>query len=195
MPILTIIGGYLLGSIPFAWLVARLSGTADLRQAGSGNVGAANVLRVSGVASGLLVALLDVAKGAVSVLLAERLVGGNVVPLAAGLASILGHVFPVWLRFGGGKGVATACGVFAVLTPTAVPLVMVVFVGTVWLTKHVSAGSLLASVALPPAAYALGYPASAVGGSVVAAVLIVFRHRSNIERLRRGTERRFGARE
>jgi glycerol-3-phosphate acyltransferase PlsY len=188
-----IVVAYLLGSIPFALLMARRAG-ADLRAVGSGNLGAANVMRVSGVRSGVMVALLDVAKGAASVWLADRLSGGSAAPAVAGLAAILGHVYPVWLKFRGGKGVATACGVFSVLTPAAMPAALVVFVATVWLTKYISAGSILATMALPPIAYAVGSPLPAVVSALLAATLIVFRHRSNLWRLRAGTERRLGAR-
>jgi glycerol-3-phosphate acyltransferase PlsY len=188
-----IVAAYLLGSIPFALLMARRAG-ADLRAVGSGNLGAANVMRVSGVRSGVMVALLDVAKGAASVWLADRLSGGSAAPAGAGLAAILGHVYPVWLKFRGGKGVATACGVFSVLTPAAMPAALVVFVATVWLTKYISAGSILATMALPPIAYAVGSPLPAVVSALLAATLIVFRHRSNLWRLRAGTERRLGAR-
>src|SRR5215472_10666122 len=106
-----IVAGYLIGSIPFALLTARRWGTADLRSIGSGNLGAANVMRASGVKAGIVVAMLDVAKGALSVALAQRFSDHNAAPALAGLAAIVGHIYPVWLRFGG-KGVATACGVF-----------------------------------------------------------------------------------
>src|SRR3954468_15398191 len=109
---------YLIGSIPFALILSRRWG-ADLRRVGSGNLGAANVMRASGVTAGVLVALLDMAKGAASVWLAARLSPGPALPAAAGVAAIVGHIYPVWLRFRGGKGVATACGVFSVLTPLA----------------------------------------------------------------------------
>jgi len=115
-------------------------------------------------------------------------------PAAAGLAAILGHIYPVWLRFRGGKGVATACGVFSILTPLAVPPALAIFAAVVWLTKYISLGSLLASVALPPIAYALGSPPAAVLAASIAAAMIVFRHRSNVARLWTGTERRAGAR-
>jgi acyl phosphate:glycerol-3-phosphate acyltransferase len=183
---------YLIGSIPFALLLARRFG-ADLRRTGSGNLGAANVMRASGVRAGLLVAGLDVAKGAVGVALASRFSDNASAPAIAGFAAIVGHIYPVWLRFRGGKGVATACGAFSVLTPAAVPPAMAVFVAAVWLTKYVSAGSVLATLALPPIAYALGSPAPAVLSAFAAAALIVFRHRSNLARLRTGTERRLGA--
>jgi len=189
-----ILVAYLIGSIPFALILARRWG-ADLRQVGSGNLGAANVMRASGVTAGVLVATLDIAKGAASVWLAERIGGGDAaLPAAAGLAAIVGHVYPVWLRFRGGKGVATACGVFSMLTPLAVPPALAIFAAVVWLTQYVSLGSVLASIALPPLAYALGSSAFAVTAAAAASVLIVFRHRSNVSRVRMGTERRVGAR-
>jgi len=188
-----IIAAYLIGSIPFALILARRWGT-DLRIVGSGNLGAANVMRASGVAAGILVAALDMAKGAASVWIAEQVSPGPALPAAAGVAAIVGHVYPVWLKFRGGKGVATACGVFSMLTPLALPPSLAIFAAVVWLTKYVSLGSVLATLALPPLAYVLGSPASAVVAALAAASLIVFRHRSNVDRLRTGTERRFGVR-
>lgn len=184
---------YLIGSIPFALLLARRFG-ADLRRIGSGNLGAANVMRASGVRAGLLVAGLDVAKGAVSVALASRLSDNASAPAIAGFAAVLGHIYPVWLKFRGGKGVATACGAFSVLTPAAVPPALAVFLVAVWLTKYVSAGSVLATLALPPIAYVMGSPAPVVVSAFAVAALILFRHRSNLMRLRTGTERRLGVR-
>ena len=185
---------YLIGSIPFALILARRWGAIDLRRVGSGNLGAANVMRASGVTAGVLVAALDMSKGAASVWLAERLSGNAAAPALAGVAAIVGHTYPLWLRFRGGKGVATACGVFAVLTPIAVPPALAIFLAAVWLTKYISLGSLLASAALPPIAYASGSPASAVAAACAASVIILFRHRSNLARLRGGTERRLGVR-
>ena len=183
---------YLIGSIPFALLLARRWGS-DLRQVGSGNLGAANVLRASGVAAGVLVALLDIGKGAASVLLAERMHGGGPgIPAAAGLAAIVGHIYPVWLRFRGGKGVATACGVFSVLTPFAAAPAFAIFLAGAWITRYISVGSVVASVALPPFAYLTGSPGPVVGVAAAASALVVFRHRSNLSRVLRGTERRLG---
>src|SRR3954468_21022103 len=186
---LSILGAYLIGSIPFALLLARQLGTSDPRFAGSGNPGAANVMRVSGIRAGVFVAVWDIAKGAASVWVVMKLEGGTVLPAAAGLAAILGHIYPVWLRFRGGKGVATACGVFSMLTPLAVPPALVIFAAVVWLTKYISLGSVIASVALPPIAYALGSPAPVVAAAAAASAIIVFRHRSNVQRLWTGTER------
>jgi len=186
-----IAAAYLIGSIPFALILSRRWG-ADLRQVGSGNLGAANVMRASGVRAGLLVAALDMAKGAASVWIAARVSDGAELPAAAGVAAILGHIYPIWLRFRGGKGVATACGVFSLLTPLAVPPSLALFAITVWFTQYISLGSVLASVALPPLAYALGSPAPAVIAAAAAAAIIVFRHRSNVLRVWLGTERRVG---
>jgi glycerol-3-phosphate acyltransferase PlsY len=190
-----ILTGYLLGSIPFALLMARRWNVVDLRRVGSGNLGAANVMRASGVKAGVLVAVLDILKGAASVVLAERLSPSAAAPAAAGFAAIVGHIYPVWLRFRGGKGVATACGVFSVLTPLAVPPALAVFVASVWITKYISLGSVLASIALPPLAYALGGQEPAVVSALAASTIIVFRHRTNVARLRAGTERRVGVAE
>jgi glycerol-3-phosphate acyltransferase PlsY len=190
---LVVLVAYLIGSIPFAFLLARRLG-ADLRSTGSGNLGAANVMRATGVRAGLLVAGFDVAKGALGVALASRFSENASAPAIAGMAAVVGHIYPVWLRFRGGKGVATACGAFSVLMPAAVPPAIAVFVVAVWVTKYVSAGSVLATLALPPIAYALGSPAPAVLSAFGVAALIVFRHRSNLARLRTGTERRLGAR-
>jgi glycerol-3-phosphate acyltransferase PlsY len=188
-----IAAAYLIGSIPFALILSRRWG-ADLRQVGSGNLGAANVMRASGLSAGVLVAALDMAKGAASVWIAARVSDGAELPAAAGLAAILGHIYPIWLRFRGGKGVATACGVFSMLTPLAVPPALALFALTVWFTQYISLGSVLASMALPPLAYALGSPAPAVIAAGAAAAVIVFRHRSNVLRVWLGTERRLGAR-
>jgi acyl phosphate:glycerol-3-phosphate acyltransferase len=185
---------YLIGSVPFALLIAKRWGAPDLRRVGSGNLGAANVLRTSGVTAGVLVALLDVGKGAAGVLLASRLDGSTATPAVAGLAAIVGHIYPVWLRFRGGKGVATACGVFAALAPVAMPIALAVFVVSAWITKYISVGSVLASAALPPIAYAMGAPTPIVIAAAAAAGLIVFRHRSNLARVWLGTERRIGVR-
>lgn len=192
-PASAVVFAYLIGSIPFALLVARQSG-ADLRRIGSGNLGATNVLRASGVRGGALVILLDVAKGAASVVVAERWAGGAVAFTAVvGFAAVIGHIYPIWLRFRGGKGVATACGVFTVLTPLAVPPALVLFIVTVWITKYVSLGSVVGAMALPPLAYALGSPPPVVIAAGAVASIIVFRHRANLGRVLAGTERRIGA--
>jgi glycerol-3-phosphate acyltransferase PlsY len=189
MRIILIVCAYLIGSVPFALLLSRRWNGADLRLVGSGNLGAANVARASGMRAGLVVAGLDVAKGAASVILAARL-GGAGASAVAGVAAVVGHIYPVWLKFRGGKGVATACGVFSVLMPAAMAPALGLFVATVWITRYVSLGSVVASLALPPIAYALGGPAPVVAAAAATCALIAFRHRSNLRRLKAGTERR-----
>jgi glycerol-3-phosphate acyltransferase PlsY len=194
MRIASILAAYLIGSIPFALLLARRWGARDLHQIGSGNIGAANVFRVSGATAGILVALLDVAKGAAGVLLAERLNGSSTVSSMAGVAAVVGHIYPVWLRFRGGKGVATSCGVFSMLAPGATLGACALFAGGLWLTRYVSLGSVAASLALPSLAWALGSPVPVVVAAAAVAVLVIFRHRSNLARVRLGIERRVGVR-
>lgn len=186
--------GYLFGSIPFAYLLARRHRGIDLRLAGSGNVGAANVLRTSGVPNAVLALVLDAAKGSVAVLLAQRFSVEPATPVAGGLAAIIGHIYPVWLGFRGGKGVATAGGVFVVLTPTAVAVAGAVFALAIWVTRYVSVGSMAAAVTLAVTTAAMDVPAAVVVGTVLAAVIIVHRHRGNLSRLMAGTERRVGQR-
>ncbi len=188
-----ILFGYALGSVPFAFLVARRAGI-DVRVAGSGNVGAANVLRTTGAPLGVVVMALDIAKGAAAVLLTHLASGTIASTAAAGAAAIVGHVYPVWLRFHGGKGVAVAAGVFAVLTPAAAAIAAAVFLATVWTTRLVSLGSIVATVALPSAAWLDGSPRSVVIAASGGAALILFRHRANLRRIARGTERRVGER-
>jgi glycerol-3-phosphate acyltransferase PlsY len=193
--IAVILVAYLIGSIPFALIVARWWSAIDLRQIGSGNIGATNVVRASGVSAGVLVALLDMTKGAASVVLAERLSGSAAAAAAAGVAAVVGHVYPVWIRFRGGKGVATACGAFFVLSPIAAALALAIFGVTVWITRYASLGSVLASAVLPPITYATGSSPVVVEASVAAALLVIFRHRSNVARLLAGSERRIELRE
>ena len=192
MPVLVVSIGYLAGSIPFAFLAGRLLRGIDIRRAGSGNVGAANVLRTTGLFTALCVMLLDAAKGAGAVLCAKQLVAGDATSAAAGVAAVVGHIYPLWLRFRGGKGVATAAGVFAVLTPLAMAPAAAIFVITVWATRFISLGSLVATLALGPIAFALGAPAAIVSAAGMVALLIVYRHRTNLGRLLAGTERRIG---
>src|SRR6266850_6327520 len=184
--ILAVVLGYLVGSVPFAFLLTRRRGI-DLRYTGSGNVGAANVLRTSGVSPAVMAMLLDALKGSVAVLAARAITEGPVAPVAAGLASILGHIYPVWLRFRGGKGVATAAGVFAVLAPIALAFAAGVFVVTIWVTRFISAGSLAAAIALAIAAPATSAPDAVVAGAVSATLIVVYGHRANLARLVAGT--------
>lgn len=190
---LPVLFGYFAGSVPFAFLLARRAGI-DVRVAGSGNVGAANVLRTTGTWRALVVMLLDVSKGAIAVLIVNAAVGGIGLAALAGAAAIIGHIYPVWLKFHGGKGVAVAAGVFSVLAPIATGIAVALFLITVWLTRYVSLGSIAATVALPPAAWWAGAPRAVVIAATGAGALILFRHRANFRRLREGTERRMGSR-
>lgn len=185
--------GYLAGSVPFAFLLARRAGI-DVRVAGSGNVGAANVLRTTGTWRGVMVMGLDVGKGALAVALASLSNAGATLIALAATAAVVGHIYPVWLRFKGGKGVAVAAGVFAVLSPVATAVAAILFLVTVWTTRYVSLGSIAATLALPPAAWLTGEPAAVVLAASATGALILFRHRGNIRRLRAGTERRMGRR-
>jgi acyl phosphate:glycerol-3-phosphate acyltransferase len=190
--VIVCLAGYLTGSVPFAYLLARRVGI-DVRKVGSGNVGAANVLRTTGLGRAVSVMALDVAKGALAVFLAQITVGASLAALA-GVAAIVGHIYPVWLRFVGGKGVAVAAGVFLALAPAATAVAFAVFLITVWMTRYVSLGSAAAAFTLPPAAAMLGAADPVISAASGTAALILFRHRANLRRLAAGTERRMGAR-
>jgi glycerol-3-phosphate acyltransferase PlsY len=190
---------YAIGAAPLSWLVARRRGV-DLREAGSGNVGATNVWRTTGASAGLLALALDVAKGSAAVLLAQALSAGaagstsSALAAAAGVAAVVGHMHPVWLGFRGGKGVATGAGMFLVLAPGALAVAACVFVLTVAVTRYVSLGSTLAAVALVCAAAAGGASTTVVAGAAIVAMLVLARHRGNLTRLAAGTEPRIGVR-
>ena len=193
MEIIALALGYLLGSIPFALLLTRPRGI-DLRHVGSGNVGAANVLRTAGVVPAVAVMLLDGAKGAMAVLLARLMTDDLTVVTIAGLAAICGHLYPAWLRFRGGKGVAASAGVFVVLAPLATAVAALVFVATIIVTRFISAGSIAGALTLAVAAAAGNVPAPVAAGATLAAILVVHGHRDNLSRLIAGTERRIGLR-
>ena len=184
---------YFVGSIPFAFLLSRQHGV-DLRLAGSGNVGATNVLRTAGVRLAVAAMVLDGVKGTVAVLLAQLLSAGLAAPVAAACASVVGHVYPVWLRFRGGKGVATAAGAFAVLAPSALGVAMCVFLLAVSVTRFMSVGSMAGAVTLAVIAASSDAPAVVAVGAAASALIIIHRHRGNLARLVAGTERRIGQR-
>ena len=183
--------GFLLGSIPFPYLLTRRRGV-DLRTVGSGNVGATNVLRVASPGTALTVLALDATKGGLAVWLADALVRQSPMGLYAGLAAIAGHVYPPWLAFRGGKGLATSAGVFAVLAPVATACATAVFLALIVTTRVVSIGSLGALIALPPLAAWFGSADDVIWGAMAAAAFVGFRHRTNLRRLWAGTERRLG---
>jgi len=186
---------YLLGSIPFSYVVARAFGVPDVREVGSGNVGASNVMRSAGVTAGVLAFVLDALKGTAAVLVASRLDAGASLPPLAALAALLGHVYPVWLGFRGGKGVATGAGAFFPLAPLATAVALGAFLVTVTVSRYISLSSMAGVLALPIATLALGGGVWLTAATAVAALLIVLKHKDNIERLLRGTEARLGGRE
>ena len=193
MTLITIGIGYLLGSIPFALLLTRRQGI-ELRNVGSRNPGAANVLRSAGIRPAVTVMLLDAGKGMVAVAAARLMSDDVVVGTSAGLAAIVGHIYPVWSGFRGGKGVAASAGVFALLAPLATAIAVLVFVGTIAATRFISAGSIAGALALPVAAAVGNQPYPVVAGALLAAALVLLRHRANVSRLVAGTERRIGLR-
>jgi glycerol-3-phosphate acyltransferase PlsY len=190
--IIVLITGYLFGSIPFSYLLARRHRDIDLRVTGSGNVGAANLLRATTKKIGVSAMALDVAKGIASVLVARQIEPGATAPAVAGIAAVLGHIYPVWLGFRGGKGVATTCGVFSILAPQATLVATIVFLALVWWSRYISLGSVVASILLAPLAYVTDAPGVTVGAAAIVAAIIVHRHRSNLARVSAGIERRLG---
>ena len=193
--LILIIIAYLLGSIPFGYLIVRGKEGADVRTTGSGGTGATNVSRRAGKGAGVLTLMLDALKGAAAVLIAQTLSGNGWVVTAAAIAVIVGHIFPVWLGFRGGKGVATGAGVFLMLMPVALLCAGVIFLAIVLFTRYVSLGSMIAAATIPlfvwlqtvfvaPSTDLRPLLAAATAG----ALLIIFAHRGNIERLARGTE-------
>ncbi len=187
---------YFLGSVPFGILVARLfDRSVDLRSVGSGNIGATNVARAVGKAAGILTLLLDAGKGIFAMALAHLFVEGRTdlwIALAGG-AAFLGHVFPVYMNFRGGKGVATALGIVLFLSPVTAFILVVLFSFVFYFTRYVSLGSLSAAVALPPIMALLATSRHYVALSLVMMFLVIFTHRENIQRLLAGEERKFGA--
>ena len=188
---------YLLGSIPFGLLLGKLFGAADVRKVGSGNIGATNVARVAGPLAGILTLLLDAAKGAAAVVLAATLSDqSSTWMMIAGLCALVGHCFPIWLGFHGGKGVATAAGVFLVLCPPAFLGSVILFALVVMYWRFVSLGSIAAAAAMPLLIYFFWAPRHAppytvTFGSLAAAILIVYKHDANIQRLVQGDEPKF----
>lgn len=203
MPTLAIIAAlsYLLGSIPFGYLLVRIFRGEDVRQSGSGNIGATNVSRKSPVLGGLTL-LLDALKGTAAVALSYKVADRAVaIPTfeqmaLAALFAVIGHMFPVWLKFRGGKGVATALGSFVVIVPKAVLVAVVIFMAVVAISRYVSLGSIAAVAAFPFVAWVIGRSyVSPVGLALMslASLLIIARHHQNIRRLLAGTENRLGA--
>jgi glycerol-3-phosphate acyltransferase PlsY len=184
---------YILGSVPFGLIAARLVGGPDPRSSGSGNIGATNVSRTSGKPAGLITLFGDIGKGALPALLALNLTPDPVTVSIAGLSAFLGHLFPVFLKLKGGKGVATACGVMAVVSPLTLFLSACVFLVIAVATGYVSIGSISAALSLPVFLAVLPWAREYVPLGIAIAVLVLLKHRENIKRLRQGTENRFRA--
>lgn len=184
-----IVIGYLLGSIPFGQLLTRLAGGPDLRTIGSGSTGATNVLRTGRKGLAAATVLLDAGKGILAVLLVARWLPGS--EGLAAIGAVIGHCFPVWLRFRGGKGFATAAGVCLALAWQVMAVGAVIWAATLALSRISSVASMVAVLAAPVAAWLFGLPVVATVLAVIAAI-VIFQHRSNIARLRAGTEPRLG---
>jgi len=188
--ILTLLAGYFLGSIPFGLLLARARGI-DLRAVGSGNIGATNVLRTGDKKLAAATLLLDAGKGALAVWLAMRFGDASAIPVAAGAAAFVGHVFPAWLKFRGGKGVATLLGVTLAVLPVAALVFAVVWLAVAATTRLSSLGGMLAAIAVPITAFGVDRPDLAPWLAAMVVLLLIM-HRENIGRLLKGTESRIG---
>jgi glycerol-3-phosphate acyltransferase PlsY len=193
IPLLVIAIAYLMGGIPFGYVLVKMTTGADVRRAGSGNIGATNVLRTTGRAAGVATLLLDIGKGYLAVWLAGRLTAQS--PLwmaAAALAVMAGHAYPVFLRFQGGKAVASFVGAFLCLTPVALAAALVVFVATVAWTRYISMGSIVAAATFPLAVWLIQRPfLPVILAAFLAGGFVIYRHSSNICRLRDGQEHAF----
>lgn len=196
MGLIAVLVAILVGGIPFGLVIVKLKSGKDVRESGSGNIGATNVLRTTGTAAGLITLLLDAAKGLFAVWLADTLTHGNVAWMSAtALAALLGHAFSPYLKFKGGKAVATFLGAFGYLTPIPVLIVTLIFILVVAMTRYLSLGSITGAALFPFACFIILHPEWPVlVAALGAAVLILWRHSGNIERIRAGNERvlRFG---
>lgn len=201
-PVLILIVSYVVGSIPFGYLVVRARTGVDVRETGSGGTGATNVSRRAGKVAGVVTLVLDALKGALAVVLARLFLtedfGVNWWVAGAVVLAIAGHCFPVWLGFRGGKGVATGVGAFLALSPLGVACAGFIFILIVWATRYVSLGSIVAAAALPPSIWILNSyvrpveaPAPLLTAAITGAAIIIFMHRANIGRLLSGTENKF----
>ncbi len=189
--ILVVFLAYLIGSIPFGYLIVKGIVGADVRETGSGGTGATNVSRRAGKVAGVITLVLDALKGSAAVFIVKTMTGNDWLIAAAAIAVLVGHIFPVWLGFRGGKGVATGAGVFLILAPAALVCAAFVFIATVVLTRYVSLGSMVAAATIPLFVWTQNNPRHLLVAAILGALLIVFAHRGNIERLVHGTESQF----
>lgn len=187
-----ICASYLIGAIPTGLLLTRLLGGEDIRKAGSGNIGATNVYRVAGRKLGLITLVGDCLKGVIPLVVAQQIfhIEGTSLALIA-IAAFLGHCFPVYLGFKGGKGVATALGIFLVLSPLAILGALIAFILVLWKWRYISLASISAAAIIPFLVLAISRSLSLFAATLIIAALVIWRHRTNIERLRAGTENRF----
>ncbi|MFO8191997.1 MAG: glycerol-3-phosphate 1-O-acyltransferase PlsY [Bacillota bacterium] len=192
MEILILIAAYLIGSIPFGYILTKMFLKTDIRKHGSGNIGATNVLRVLGWKVALPVFILDFAKGLLVVILARAVTDIPVIWLAAGLLAMIGHSFPIFLSFRGGKAAATGIGVVAALSGWVTLLLLVIAVLVVFITRYVSLGSIIGSLTVPLLFWFFGYDANYIIFGICMALLVIVRHHQNIGRLLRGTESKLG---
>jgi glycerol-3-phosphate acyltransferase PlsY len=191
---LGLVAAYLIGAIPVGYVVARLTGGVDIRASGSGNIGATNVLRTLGKGAAIGTLIGDIAKGFLAVSVARAFDASPAWAATGAVLAIAGNCWPVFLRFRGGKGVATGFGAFLALAPWATAPAALVFAVVVATFRYVSLGSVMAVVCLPIGVLALGYPRPYVAAAVATAIIIVYRHRENVARLFKGSEPRLGRR-
>lgn len=193
---LVLVLAYLVGSVPTGYLMARFRGV-DIRTVGSGNIGATNVFRILGKGPGTFVLLADMAKGVVAVLCLPHLIPASAgpqpsAPLLAGVMAVLGHTFTCWLRFKGGKGIATSAGVFLALAPAALLVTLAVWIAVFAASRYVSLASIIAAACLPVAVWAFKGGTALMVVTCVVSALAIYRHKANIQRLLQGTENRIG---
>ena len=190
--IVTLIASYLIGAIPSGVVLTKLTGAGDVRNSGSGNIGATNVYRTAGRKLGVLTLVGDIIKGVIPVIYAVSFVNFSIEQTAMiACATFLGHLYPVYLGFKGGKGVATALGIYLVLSPLSVLFAAVLFIGLVWIWRYVSLGSIIGAAAIPPLVYVLEGSLPLLFASLFISIMVVWRHRENIGRLLSGTENKF----
>jgi glycerol-3-phosphate acyltransferase PlsY len=192
-PFLALAIAYLLGAIPFGYLLVKWKTGGDVRAKGSGNIGATNVMRTTGRAVGIATLLLDIAKGYLAVWIAGRLTHGDELVMSAAAVTVMaGHAYPIFLRFQGGKAVASFVGAFLCLTPWAIAVETIVFVGVVVWTRHISLGSIIGAATFPLAVWMIVKPPLPVlFAALIAATFVIYKHRDNIARVRSGTENVF----
>ena len=198
MPLLSVLFAYFLGAIPFGYLLVRWRTGGDVRTSGSGNIGATNVLRTTGIVAGVVTLILDIAKGYFAVWAADRASSGSPFWTSiAALAVMAGHAYPIFLGFEGGKAVASFIGAFLRLTPLATIAILVVFLAVVAKTRYISLGSIIAAATFPFAVWLILQPPAQIElAALAASIFVIYRHRANIHRLQEGTEHvlSFGAR-